>query len=65
MAPCWHRRVGQGALQLHGGMGMTDELIVGPGFKRLTMIEQLMGGVDVHLRQWARLGGLVSPGQAA
>ena len=52
------RTVGQGAVQLHGGMGMTDELVVGHGFKRLTLIEQLMGGIDVHLRQVARLGVL-------
>ena len=52
------RTVGQGAVQLHGGMGMTDELVVGHGFKRLTLIEQLMSGVDVHLRQVARLGAL-------
>jgi acyl-CoA dehydrogenase len=54
------RSVGQGAVQLHGGMGMTDELVIGHGFKRLTLIEQLMGGVDVHLRQVARLGGLAA-----
>jgi alkylation response protein AidB-like acyl-CoA dehydrogenase len=52
------RTVGQGAVQLHGGMGMTDELVVGHGFKRLTLIEHLMGGVDVHLRQVARHGAL-------
>ena len=59
------RTVGQGAVQLHGGMGMTDELVIGHGFKRLTLIEQLMGGVDVHLRQVARLGALASPGATA
>jgi alkylation response protein AidB-like acyl-CoA dehydrogenase len=32
------RLVGQDAVQLHGGMGMTDDLIVGHHFKRLTMI---------------------------
>ena len=52
------RTVGQGAVQLHGGMGMTDELVIGHGFKRLTLVEQLMGGIDVHLRQVARLGVL-------
>ena len=50
------RAVGQGAVQLHGGMGMTDELVVGHAFKRLTLIEHLMGGVDVHLRRVARSG---------
>ena len=35
--------VGQQAIQLHGGMGMTDELDVGKYFKRLTMIDTLFG----------------------
>jgi alkylation response protein AidB-like acyl-CoA dehydrogenase len=47
--------VGQGAVQLHGGMGMTDELSVGHGFKRLTVIEQQFGGVAQHLRRVAGL----------
>ena len=50
------RLVGQGAVQLHGGMGMTDELAVGHGFKRLTVIEQQFGGVAQHLR---RVAGLI------
>jgi|SRR5690606_17880219 len=37
------RFVAQSAVQLHGGMGMTDELEVGDYFKRLTMIDQLLG----------------------
>ena len=37
------RLVAQSAVQLHGGMGMTDELEVGDYFKRLTMIDQLLG----------------------
>ena len=47
------RSVGQGAVQLHGGMGMTDELAVGHAFKRLTLIEHHFGSVDVHLRRVA------------
>jgi alkylation response protein AidB-like acyl-CoA dehydrogenase len=47
------RAVGQGAVQLHGGMGMTDALFVGHGFKRLTLIEGLGGGIDAQLRQVA------------
>jgi acyl-CoA dehydrogenase len=49
------RVVGQGAVQLHGGMGMTDELAVGHGFKRLTVLEQQFGGVAQHLRRVAGL----------
>lgn len=47
------RSVGQGAVQLHGGMGMTDALAVGHAFKRLTLIEAIGGGVPAQLRQVA------------
>ena len=47
------RFVGQQAVQLHGGMGMTDELAVGHYFKRLTMIDILFGNVDHHLKQFS------------
>jgi alkylation response protein AidB-like acyl-CoA dehydrogenase len=47
--------VGQGAVQLHGGMGMTDELNIGHYFKRLTTIETLFGNVDYHLRKYANV----------
>jgi alkylation response protein AidB-like acyl-CoA dehydrogenase len=47
------RFVGQGAVQVHGGMGMTDELNVGHYFKRLTMTDTLYGSVDHHLRRYA------------
>ena len=49
------RFVGQGAIQLHGGMGMTDELNVGHYFKRLTMIDTLFGNVDFHLKRFGAL----------
>jgi alkylation response protein AidB-like acyl-CoA dehydrogenase len=52
------RAVGQGAVQLHGGMGMTDALFVGHGFKRLTLIEGLAGGPDAQLRQVAACAAL-------
>ena len=50
------RFVGQQAVQLHGGMGMTDELNVGHYFKRLTMLDTLYGNVDHHLKRYASLG---------
>lgn len=50
------RYVGQNAVQLHGGMGMTDELNVGHYFKRLTMIDSMFGNVDHHLKRYASLG---------
>ncbi len=49
------RYVGQQAVQLHGGMGMTDELNVGHYFKRLTMIETMFGDQDHHLKKYANL----------
>jgi len=50
------RFIGQNAVQLHGGMGMTDELNVGHYFKRLTMIDTMFGNVDHHLKRYASLG---------
>jgi len=47
------RLVGQEAVQLHGGMGMTDELAIGHYFKRLTMIDTLFGNMDHHLERFA------------
>jgi len=49
------RFVGQNAVQLHGGMGMTDELNIGHYFKRLTTIDTLFGNVDFHLKRFGRL----------
>jgi alkylation response protein AidB-like acyl-CoA dehydrogenase len=49
------RFVGQQAIQIHGGMGMTDELNVGHYFKRLTIIDTLFGSTDHHLRRFAHL----------
>jgi len=49
------RFVGQNAIQLHGGMGMTDELNVGHYFKRLTSIATLFGDVDHHLKKYSQV----------
>jgi hypothetical protein len=49
------RFVGQNAIQLHGGMGMTDEMAIGHYFKRATMIEGQFGSVDHHLRRYESL----------
>jgi pimeloyl-CoA dehydrogenase small subunit len=43
------RFVGQQAIQLHGGIGVTDELIVSHWFKRLTTINATFGDADHHL----------------
>ena len=47
------RFVGQQAVQLHGGMGVTDELDVSHYFKRLMAIELQFGSTDLHLEQYA------------
>ena len=52
--------VGQQAVQLHGGMGVTDELPAAHHFKRLTMIEVSLGDSDHHLQRF-----MAQPGFAA
>ena len=52
------RHIGQEAVQIHGGIGMTMEYSVGHSFKRMTVIDQLYGDADTHLASLARLGGL-------
>jgi pimeloyl-CoA dehydrogenase small subunit len=47
--------VGQQSIQLHGGMGMTDEYSIGHYFKRLTTIEMLFGNTDYHFKKFASL----------
>lgn len=47
------RFVGQSAVQLHGGMGLTEELAVGHYFKRLTAIEHEFGPAATHLARYA------------
>ena len=49
------RFVGQQAVQLHGGMGMTDELKVSHWFKRLTAAQLMFGDSDLHLQRFAAL----------
>ena len=53
--------IGQNAIQLHGGVGMTMEFKVGHYFKRATMIESAFGNTDHHLARYEFL----SLGQAA
>ncbi|MDR3535964.1 MAG: acyl-CoA dehydrogenase [Acetobacteraceae bacterium] len=52
------RHIGQEAIQLHGGIGMTAEYKVGHHFRRMTVIDQLYGDADCHLATLATLGGL-------
>jgi alkylation response protein AidB-like acyl-CoA dehydrogenase len=62
------RHIGGEAIQLHGGMGMTDELSVGFYVKRLMMLNTLFGDADYHQQQFAALvngpGQTEAPGQS-
>ncbi|WP_151635026.1 acyl-CoA dehydrogenase family protein [Noviherbaspirillum aerium] len=49
--------VGQQAIQLHGGMGVTDEMPAAHHFKRLTMIDLTLGDTDHHLARFAAQPG--------
>lgn len=49
------RFVGQQAVQLHGGMGMTEELAIGHYFKRLTALQYEFGSTDYHIARYAEL----------
>jgi len=53
------RFLGEAAIQLHGGIGMTMEYKAGHYFKRLTMIDMAFGDADHHLRELAKAGGLI------
>ena len=54
------RHIGQEAVQLHGGIGVTMEYAVGHHFKRMSVIERQFGDTDTHLSALARLGGLIA-----
>ena len=47
------RYVGENAIQLHGGMGMTDEMPISHYFKRLVLIDSQFGDAEHHLREMA------------
>jgi len=49
------RFVAQQAVQLHGGVGMTEELDIGHYFRRLTLFCNLLGSTDHHLQRFATL----------
>jgi alkylation response protein AidB-like acyl-CoA dehydrogenase len=50
--------VGKDAIQLHGGIAMTEEYKAGHYFKRLAMLGVLFGDADHHLRAVVAAGGL-------
>jgi len=45
--------IGENAVQLHGGMGMTEELRLGHYFKRMLVIDSMFGNADYHLQKFA------------
>jgi alkylation response protein AidB-like acyl-CoA dehydrogenase len=45
--------IGENAVQLHGGMGMTEELAIGHYFKRMLVIDSQFGNADYHLEKFA------------
>lgn len=47
--------VGEAAIQIHGGMGITEEMAVGHYFMHATMLEQLFGNSDYHLKRYQAL----------
>ncbi|MDE0841227.1 MAG: acyl-CoA dehydrogenase family protein [Porticoccaceae bacterium] len=49
------RLISYGALQLHGGIAMTDELNIGHYFKRLTLVEKQFGTAQYHLQRFKEL----------
>jgi alkylation response protein AidB-like acyl-CoA dehydrogenase len=51
------RFVGQNAIQLHGGIGMSEEYKVGHYFKRMTIVERLLGDADFHLARYLAARG--------
>ncbi|MET0265053.1 MAG: acyl-CoA dehydrogenase [Duganella sp.] len=53
------RFIGQQAVQLHGGMGVSDELPASHHFKRLTAIELTLGDVDHHLERFIAQKGFL------
>lgn len=54
--------IGQQAVQLHGGMGVTDELPAAHHFKRLTIIALTLGDVDHHLERFVAQRAFAQPG---
>ena len=49
------RFVGQQAVHLHGAMGLTEELSVGPAYRRIEALQAVLGGADYHTAAYAKL----------
>lgn len=55
------RFVGQQAVQLHGGIGITEEQAIGRYFRRATVLGAFLGDCDHHLAQFAATDGFIAP----
>jgi len=55
------RLIGESAVQVHGGIGTTDELPVGHYLKRILAVEAMFGDSDHHLRTVGATAGVVAP----
>ena len=49
------RKLGQEAIQLHGGMGVTEEMDIGQYFKRITMLDTFLGNSDYYLGVYSKI----------
>jgi alkylation response protein AidB-like acyl-CoA dehydrogenase len=49
------KKLGQEAIQLHGGMGVTEEMEIGQYFKRLTLLDTFLGNSDYYLKEYSKL----------
>jgi len=49
------RKLAQEAIQLHGGMGVTEEMEIGQYFKRLTMLDTFLGNSDYYLGAYSKI----------
>jgi len=47
------RQIGHEAIQMHGAMGLTEELIVGPAVKRIVALEPRLGRAQFHVDRYA------------
>lgn len=54
------RQVSQDTVQMHGGMGMTEEMKLSHGFRRLLVLQQMFGDHDFHMARFAAMDDALS-----
>jgi alkylation response protein AidB-like acyl-CoA dehydrogenase len=59
------RQVGQDSVQMHGGMGMTEEMKLSHAFRRLLVLHQMFGDHDFHMARFAAMDDAISQQGAA